>query len=151
MTQLPLDSASIETSAAGIDETLDLAGNAKPGWQPVLQQLNALGSDNILSRQNEISRQLRTTGIAYNAVSQKSVDDRPWKLDLVPLVIESDDWAVLSDGLVQRAQVKRLLLQDLYGEQRILREGIIPPGVVFAHEGFLRVAQQLPGLSLIHI
>ena len=147
MTQLPLDSASIETSAAGIDETLDLAGNAKPGWQPVLQQLNALGSDNILSRQNEISRQLRTTGIAYNAVSQKSVDDRPWKLDLVPLVIESDDWAVLSDGLVQRAQVKRLLLQDLYGEQRILREGIIPPGVVFAHEGFLRVAQQLPGVN----
>jgi len=147
MTQLPLDSASIETSVAGIDETLDLAGNAKPGWQPVLQQLNALGSDNILSRQNEISRQLRTTGIAYNAVSQKSVDDRPWKLDLVPLVIESDDWAVLSDGLVQRAQVKRLLLQDLYGEQRILREGIIPPGVVFAHEGFLRVAQQLPGVN----
>ena len=147
MTQLPIDSASIDPPTASIDETLDMAGNAKPGWQPVLQQLYALNSDNILSRQNEISRQLRTTGIAYNAVSHKSVDDRPWKLDLIPLVIESSDWSVLSDGLVQRAQVKRLLLQDLYGEQRILREGVIPPGAVFAHEGFLRVAQQLPGVN----
>ncbi len=147
MTQSPLDTANTEPSSTSIDETKNRAGQIKPGWQPVLEQLTELENAQIERRQSEMSRQLRTNGIAYNTVSEKHVEDRPWQLDLIPLIIEPDDWATLSQGLIQRAQVKRLLLQDLYGEQRILREGVIPPGAVLAHEGFLRVAQQLPGVD----
>ncbi len=147
MTQTPLDNADLDTRSVSFDETLDRAGNVKAGWQPVLEKLTKLNTAQIIRRQNEMGRQLRTNGIAYNTVSQKHVEDRPWQLDLIPLVIEPDDWSTLNDGLIQRAQVKKLLLKDLYGEQTVLREGVIPPGVVFAHEGFLRVAKHLPGVD----
>ncbi len=149
MTQTPLNSSASNSSSVSIDETLDRAGKVKPGWRPVLDQLNQFNTDQIVRRQNEMSRQLRTNGIAYNTVSQKRVEDRPLELDLIPMVIEPDDWVALNEGLIQRAVVKRLLLKDLYSEQRILRDGVIPPGVVFAHEGFLRVAQNPPGAGAL--
>lgn len=151
MTQPTTDNPDIESPAIAVDETRDRAGNIKLGWQQVLDHCTQLDNAQVARRQNEISRQLRTNGIAYNAVSNKRVDDRPWQLDLIPLIIEPDDWSTLSTGLVQRAQLKKLLLRDLYGEQRVMREGVLPPGVVFSHQGFLRVAQQLPGIDELPI
>ena len=136
-----------ESTVATHDETRDRSGNIKVGWQQVLEFGNQIDNTQLARYQSEISRQLRTNGIAYNAVSSKRIDDRPWQLDLIPLIIESNDWSSLSAGLIQRAHLKKLLLQDLYAEQRVIREGVLPPGVVFSHQGFLRVAQNLPGVS----
>ncbi len=147
MTQSTPEKPVYNSTSTAVDETRDQIGNIKVGWQPVLEHSARLNRAQIVRHQNEISRQLRTNGIAYNAVSNKRVDDRPWQLDLIPLVIEQADWSALSAGLVQRAELKKLLLRDLYGEQRIMREGILPPAVVFSHQGFLRVAQQLPGID----
>ena len=151
MTQPTPENPHIPSPTMAIDETRDRAGNIKLGWQQVLDHCTQLDKAEVVRRQNEISRQLRRNGIAYNAVSNEHVDDRPWQLDLIPLIIEADDWSTLSAGLVQRAQLKKLLLRDLYGEQRVLREGILPPGVVFSHQGFLRVARQLPGIDELPI
>ena len=63
----------------------------------------------------------------------------PWQLDPVPLLIDAASWAPLEVGLAQRAELLNAILVDLYGEQRLLAEGIIPPAVVLGHAGFTRV------------
>ena len=129
------------------DETRFPDGSARPGWAPILERLEALTPAQIQQRQQEVSRQLRANGIAYGGVGPLRVDERPWQLDLIPQIVAADDWDVLSAGLIQRARLKQALFNDIYGEQRVLSEGVLPPALVFAHAGYLRSAQDLPGTT----
>src|SRR4029077_13519224 len=63
---------------------------------------------------------------------------RPWSLDVLPLLIGGSEWEKLEHGLRQRARLLNLVAADLYGEQTLLHEGLIPPALVFRHPGFLR-------------
>ena len=60
----------------------------------------------------------------------------PWALDALPLLISGDEWSEVAAALQQRATLLDLILRDLYGPQRLLTEGILPPEVVFRHHGF---------------
>jgi uncharacterized circularly permuted ATP-grasp superfamily protein/uncharacterized alpha-E superfamily protein len=64
--------------------------------------------------------------------------DRPWELDLLPLLIPPEEWAGLEAGLQQRAELLNLTLADIYGPQRLLREGFLPPSLIFSNPGYLR-------------
>ena len=59
-------------------------------------------------------------------------------MDPIPLIISNTDWDIISAGLTQRAELLNLILTDLYGERRLIKNGLIPPEVVYAHAGFLR-------------
>ena len=127
------------------DETRGPDGHPLPGWSRVLAEVEALPETQIRTRQHEIARLLRANGAAYSPFVANAADTRPWRLDLVPFLLESDDWVGLREGLLQRARVRQALLADIYGEQRLLAEGIVPPAMVYAHRGYLRDARSLPG------
>ncbi|WP_075084130.1 circularly permuted type 2 ATP-grasp protein [Mariniblastus fucicola] len=63
---------------------------------------------------------------------------RAWQLDAIPVVIDSATWKELSAAIAQRATMYELLLQDLYGPQRLIREKVIPATLLHAHPQFLR-------------
>src|SRR4029453_612668 len=71
----------------------------------------------------------------------------PWGLDPVPILLSSDEWAGIERGVIQRAELLNLVLTDLYGPRQLLRRGLLPAELVFAHPGFLRQCDQirLPG------
>jgi len=122
------------------DETLAADGSLLPGWQMVKAELDALSDVQILRRQKEIARQLRSNGVAFSPLSNAEGDARPWNLDLAPFVIEPDDWQQLTRALDQRARLKEAILADIYGKQDLLASGSIPPAMVFAHSGYQRDA-----------
>lgn len=122
------------------DETRASDGSPLPTWQAIDGQLNALNENQIERRQTEIARQLRANGVAYNSLADGSSSVRPWNLDLAPLVIEPDDWAKLSLALKQRARLKRALFQDIYTQQSLVKDGLIPASMIYAHSGYLRDA-----------
>jgi uncharacterized circularly permuted ATP-grasp superfamily protein/uncharacterized alpha-E superfamily protein len=159
------------------DETQSANGTPRPGWSFVLDRLDALGEQGLAARRTEITRQLRANGIGFNTKAPDSnpVPDagrqeelgiepwiatstpqsadrtaRPWPLDIVPMIIETEDWAGLEAGLKQRHRVMEALLADIYGEQSLLAERRLPPALIYAHPGYLRDAvgvaacQQLP-------
>lgn len=134
----------LERSIGELDESTDNSGNVHRVWAPVLTALGQLDSAQIASHQNELLRRYRENGMAYGATKRRKADQRPWKLDLIPQMMGGADWNVLKSGLQQRARLKSALLSDLYGEQRILREGIVPAKAVFAHKGFIEAAVGLP-------
>ena len=125
---------------ARFDETRGPDGARRPGWGVVLDRLDAFGPEDVARRQHEIERQLRSNGVGFSPQGPFTADARPWQLDLVPMVVEPGDWAALSAGVLQRARLKRALLEDVYGEQRLLGDRVVPPALVYAHPAYLRDA-----------
>ena len=76
-----------------------------------------------------------------------------WKLDPVPLVIGQEESDRLTKGLVQRARLLEAILQDIYGPQRLIHEGHLPPEIVYANAAFLRPCHNLPlpGKRFLHL
>jgi uncharacterized circularly permuted ATP-grasp superfamily protein/uncharacterized alpha-E superfamily protein len=95
----------------------------------------------------ELLKLLEENGVTYNVYGDPDGLHRPWLVDTVPLIISAPEWRVLERGMKQRVRVLNLLLEDLYGEKRLLKEGIIPPELIYAHSGFLRPCDniKLPG------
>ena len=142
-----------ETSSGGVpsptgafDEMLAPDGSVRPAWQNVLGSLDALGTRELRQRHDKAVRILRDDGATYNAYDDER-SDRTWLLDLVPWVIDSQEWNRIEAGLLERAELFNLVLRDIYGDRELIRRGILPPEVLFAHQGFLRACHgiRLPG------
>ncbi len=120
-----------------IDEMLNRDGQVNPHWHAFMRALDILGLTEMESRDAEVKRLLRENGVTY-VLHAEQQGHRPWELDPIPLIISNTDWQTISDGLTQRAELLNLILTDLYGERTLIKEGVIPAEVVYAHAGFLR-------------
>jgi len=129
------------------DEMVDGAGAPREHWVHLSKALHQLGPEELLRRREEAARLIDQDGVVYNAYGDSTRPGQSWLLDPVPAVVSSRDWEAIETGVIERAELLNLVLEDLYGERDLLRLGLIPPEVVFGHEGFLRQADQvrLPG------
>jgi hypothetical protein len=123
--------------AGHFDELLD-AGGAPRDWWASLAAHADLSAAHLASAQARVSRQMHENGVTYNVYAAADGPNRPWTLDVLPFVVQAGEWASLESGLRQRARLLNALAADLYGPQRVLHEGVIPPALVFKHPGYLR-------------
>lgn len=128
----------LRKSAYHYDETLHRDGSMLPAWQSLLAMIDELSEEQIKRRQKDIDRQLRANGLGYYTESSTATEKRPWTLDLLPMLFDGSSWNTLSEGLTQRARLKQALYQDIYGEQRLLKEGVLPAAMLYSHNGYLR-------------
>jgi len=126
------------------DEMCAFEGQLLPHWQPLLQEIEQLGRDGLERRQQMAQRLLRENGVTFNIYDGQRGAASPWQLDPVPLFIGSEEWAVIEAGLVQRTELLNLVLADLYGAQTLLKQGILPPELIFSHSGFQRCCVGVP-------
>jgi uncharacterized circularly permuted ATP-grasp superfamily protein/uncharacterized alpha-E superfamily protein len=122
-------------------------------WTQFFDRLGPEGFADLDHRFDTVGRQIRENGITYNVYADTSGTSRPWSLDLLPFLIEQDEWATLSAGIVQRARLMNAILADVYGEQRVLTEALLPSALVQGHPGYLRAVRgfQPPGGIFLHI
>ncbi|QEY18490.1 hypothetical protein D0C16_22425 [Cellvibrio sp. KY-GH-1] len=130
----------------GADEAYDKDGRIRPYWRYLLHSLETLGQDTIEERQKKARRILRDDGATYKIYDEPDAN-QSWQLNPIPLLINSDEWSQIESGLIERAELFNFLLQDIYGDRKLIRQGIIPPELLFSHQGFLRPchAVKLPG------
>ncbi len=121
-------------------------GSIREHWQYLLGSLQELGDEEFARRRDTLDRILRDDGATYNDYSGGLVA-RPWSLDPIPLLIDSQEWNHIESGIRERAELLNLVLRDLYGQRTLLRHGVIPPELVLSHHAFLRECQgvALPG------
>ncbi len=107
-------------------------------WKIFARSLERLSPGEFNRRWNEAKEQLRINGVTYNLHSDTQGMDRPWKLDPIPLLISENEEKYLQKGLTQRALLLELILQDIYGPQRIIKERLLHPDLIFANPNFHR-------------
>ncbi len=129
------------------DEAFDTNGQIKPHWRYLLDSLQSIGEQALTDRQAKALRILRDDGATYNIYSDDPTPSRTWGLDLVPSLIDSEEWGTIEAGLLERSELFDLLLKDIYGPRTLIRTGVIPPEALFCHGGFLRACSgiEMPG------
>ncbi|EGV31801.1 protein of unknown function DUF404 [Thiorhodococcus drewsii AZ1] len=135
------------------DEMRTAEGEVRPHWQYLLDALRTLGPTGIEERWREASRLVRDNGVTYNLNGDPRGMSRPWELDLLPLLIRSEEWADLERGLIQRAELFNLILADLYGPRELLRLGLLPAELIDGDPGYLLPCHGIDisgGRPLIH-
>jgi len=129
-------------TGSSYDEMWDKNGLVRPHWQKFMKQLDSLGGQTLEKCRQEAKRIFRENGVSYNVFGDPHGHQRTWELDPIPLIISSDDWSEIEAGLVQRAELMNLILSDLYGQRKLVQQGLLPAELVFGHEGFLRACDQ---------
>ncbi|MGD9671412.1 MAG: circularly permuted type 2 ATP-grasp protein [Hyphomicrobiaceae bacterium] len=126
---------------AGYDEAIDQDGNVRPHWQALLSALLPLTPGEIRNRADRLHRRVRETGIDFDIFAHPTQPKQNWRLDLAPVLISPEEWRWLERALSQRARLMDAVLHDIYGKQRLMRDGLIPPELVFADPTYLRPCQ----------
>ena len=125
------------------DEMRHADGRLRKSWRDFLDWLPpppaGLGfAAEMDQRVAQVARQIQRDGITHNVFGEHGAAQRPWSLELLPLIIDTGDWAVIEAGVVQRAALMEAMLADAYGPQQLLHEGLFPPALLLRHPGYLR-------------
>ncbi len=135
--------AGYRAAAEVFDEMKTASGEVRAHWQPFVASIEELGRDGLRERRESARQLLREHGVTYNVNAEGQSAERTWGLDPLPLLISPQEWAHLEGGLIQRTRLLNLVLADIYGPQRLLREGLLPPALLHANSGFLRACHGL--------
>ncbi len=119
------------------DELRDASGLLRAPWRRFFELLGEEGIAGLEPGRASIAQQVRDNDITYNVYADKG-EPRPWALDLLPFIIDEDEWAVIERGVQQRAKLLNAILADVYGPQKLLMQSKLPPALVFGHPGYLR-------------
>ena len=135
------------------DELLTGAGQLRPHWQPMFDALNASTPEQMRARQNFIAERIRENGTTYNVYADPQGADRPWALDPVPFILPNHEWQHIEQAVKQRAQLLDGVLADLYGQQTLIKSGVLPAALVYGHNGFLWPCQGIvpPSGHFLHL
>jgi uncharacterized circularly permuted ATP-grasp superfamily protein/uncharacterized alpha-E superfamily protein len=135
------------------DELFEARMQPRPHWSRFMSELSAASPSGIRERLLAAERRIRDSGVTYNVYADPMGHDRPWDLDVLPLIIAPEEWQQLEAGIAQRAALFNRVLGDLYGEQTLLKEGLIPPSLILGQSGFLRPARgmRVPGGVHLHV
>src|SRR6201996_7237264 len=142
------------TPAEGIyDEMVRAPGVFRPQWDDYIAALSGLGGEELARRWKAARQRIRDNGVTYNVYGDPQGMHRPWSLDAIPILISAAEWRSLETGLIQRATLLNWILADLYGDQKLLHGGHLPPAIVFGNPGFLRPCHgiRVPDNNYLHI
>ena len=123
---------------AGYDEMLAPDGTVRPHWQTLVNFLQKQGADRGHATTERIQRRIVENGLTLDSFADPDNAEQPWHLDLVPFILSSEEFAFLENACKQRISLYEALLNDLYGEQQLLADNLLPSGLVFNDPTFLR-------------
>jgi uncharacterized circularly permuted ATP-grasp superfamily protein/uncharacterized alpha-E superfamily protein len=113
-------------------------GSIHPHWQHFASVLQSMSPEQMQARSDLVSQQIQENGVTYNVYGEKQGLNRPWRLGAIPNLIPAEEWQVLADGIAQRAKLLNLILADIYGEQHLIKQGLLPAELIYGHNNFLR-------------
>ena len=120
------------------DEVYESTGAPRGHWAKFLAMLRSVPSGEFSRRNEQAERMLRENGVSYHSVGAEGNTARPWRLDLLPMLVTAADWAGMAEALAQRARLLNLVIADIYGSRSLINEGTLPPEVLYANPEFLR-------------
>ena len=135
------------------DEMFNERGSPRRHYSGLSRRLTRLGGGAFERRRRMADVSFRNQGITFTVYADQRGVEKIFPFDLVPRIVPADEWDVIERGLTQRITALNLFCQDIYGEQRILKENVIPPDLVFGAKMFRRemTGVKVPRDIYIHI
>src|SRR4029077_12643414 len=124
----------VDRYSQAFDEMFDGDGNVRGPYKGIFAELAPSDASELAARADALGRAFIDQGVTFSLLGQ----ERPFPLDLVPRVIAAAEWTKLERGIKQRVRALEMFLADIYGEQEILRDMVIPKRLITSCEHFHR-------------
>lgn len=126
------------------DELFHGDGSPRSGARLLIEQLNSMVMDDIVHRQQSMDRALMQMGITFTVYGAAEGTEKIFPFDLIPRIVESFEWGHIEAGLKQRIRALNHFIHDVYHQQEIVNEGVVPRGLLIQAKSF---RQQCVGLN----
>lgn len=120
------------------DELIAPDGKPHPDAAPLVEQINALPAKDLLRRQKAAERVLHQQGITFSVYGDKKGTEKIFPFDIIPRVVPAAEWEALEKGLKQRIKALNLFIDDIYNDQKILKDNVVPKSLVLSSECYLK-------------
>ncbi|MFF0943686.1 circularly permuted type 2 ATP-grasp protein [Kocuria sp. CPCC 205300] len=137
------------SGAAAYDEMFTQDQRARAGYERIGGVLGELSLSDVNTRADSMARSFLDRGVTFDFAGE----ERPFPLDIVPRVITAREWSVIERGVKQRVRALECFLDDVYGEQRVVADGIVPKALITSSAHFHRAVWGFrpPGGVRIHV
>lgn len=123
------------------DELIDANGNPRPGAQLLVDKIESLPDGDLALRQKAAEALLLKMGITFNVYGREEGTEKIWPFDLIPRIVSADDWQQIENGLKQRIFSLNEFIQDIYNDQKILKDKVIPEDLVFTSRTYRKACE----------
>jgi uncharacterized circularly permuted ATP-grasp superfamily protein len=134
MSDLFANYAADMAAAAAYDEMYTADRQVRPGYDRIGGVLDDLSLSDVNTRADSMARSFLDRGVTFDFAGE----ERPFPLDIVPRVITPDEWDVIERGVKQRVRALECFLDDVYGEQRVVADGVVPKALITSSAHFHR-------------
>jgi uncharacterized circularly permuted ATP-grasp superfamily protein/uncharacterized alpha-E superfamily protein len=117
------------------DEFIDACGVSRPHWRSMLSALAEYEPNEVQQSFATADRRVRTHGLSYRVAGEK--DERVWPISRMPILLTEEEWCGIGAGVVQRAELLERVLADVYGEGRLVAEGVLPPAALTGSKDYI--------------
>lgn len=123
-------------SSTFFDELIDKDGTPRSPAKQLLSYLDSLSEEELEKRRTTAEATIQEMGISFTVYTEEGNIDRAWPFDIIPRTIEASDWKVAEAGLKQRLKALNLFIDDLYHDQNVIKDGIIPEHIIKDSKNF---------------
>lgn len=120
------------------DELFVAQGKPRPEAALLIDRINSLSIEELQQRQKAAQQALFKLGVTFNVYSDDQGTERILPFDIIPRILPAQEWEQLEQGLKQRIHALNLFLTDIYGDQKIIQDGVIPAELIQSASGFLK-------------
>ena len=130
-----------QSSSATFDELFVNGNEPRAKAQLLVARLEEFGAAELFAHQRAAASKLRDLGITFYVYGHDAGKEKVWPFDVIPRIFDGGEWERIERGLAQRVQAINLFLGDLYGDQKILDDGVIPRELVLQQKGYLEACR----------
>lgn len=112
------------------DELFAKPGEPRPAAQDLIDYLSKLSPEDLKARRTAAELTIKVMGISFTVYSEGQMIDRAWPFDIIPRVIPLDEWKRTEAGLKQRVEALNLFIQDIYNDQKIIKDRVFPKHLI---------------------
>ncbi len=128
-------------SEAFYDEMFQPEGQTRPGYEHLKSKFETLTSQELLNRQQTAERSMLSMGITFNVYSEGEGTERTMPIDIIPRVLTGQEWGEVERGLKQRIKALNMFIHDVYNDQNILNDGVVPRDLIESSKCYLEACR----------
>jgi uncharacterized circularly permuted ATP-grasp superfamily protein len=118
------------------DELISSPGYARKPARKLASYLRSLNHEDLLQKKTAAELAIKTMGISFTVYSDAGNIDREWPMDIIPRLIAASEWDQTSKGLEQRLRALNCFIHDIYNDQKILKDKVVPKELILDSVNF---------------